>query len=244
MLGLSFQVHLPEPAASTSNNGGIPVDEAGRGIRISSIPTRGRKKTVSTDSNASSIFSTRVNTMTSDSSHTVMERPFSALGHHNEQEHRYLLHSRTHSGASLSRTPIAEVLDEEELERLEWEKLAPLTPRGSLVQAREELAQQQKERSYWNSGSPTTSAALSFLDELPTTPADVGHTVERDLHAIVEESDEEASLRRANSLGNKQSVSSRQSSLRRAATPLNRLDDAGISIIEERSEHGQTASAG
>lgn len=138
---------------------------------------------------------------------------------------------------------MVEELDEEELERLEWEKHPPLTPRGSLVQAREELAQQHRERTYWNSASPT-SPTLACLDERSTTPPDIGHMVERDLHAIVEESDEEASLRRANNLSNRQTVSSRQSSLRRAPTPLNRLDDAGISVIEERSEHGQSASAG
>lgn len=154
-----------------------------------------------------------------------------------------MLHSRTQSGASLVPSPIVEDNDEEELERLEWEKLAPLTPRGSLVQAREELAQQQKERGYWNAGSPTTSNH-TFLDDMPTTPADIGHTVERDLHAIVEVSDEEASLRRANSLSNRPTISSRQSSLRRASTPLNRLEDGTISVIKERSEHGQTASAG
>jgi len=180
---------------------------------------------------------------TSDSSHTVFERPFSALGHNSEQEHRHLLHARTYSGASLGQGPFVEELDEEELERLEWEKLAPLTPRGSLVQAREELALQQKERSYWTTDSRTTST-LCFLEELPTKPADVGHVVERDLHAIVEESDEEASLRRANSLSNRQTMSSRQSSLRRAPTPSNRLDEAGISVLEERSKHGQTGSAG
>lgn len=140
---------------------------------------------------------------------------------------------------------VVQELDEEELERLEWEKHPPLTPRGSLVQAREELALQHKERSYWNSNSPASPTGLYLEEE--EEPAFISPEVggiERDLHAIVEESDEEASLRRANSLSNRQTVSSRQSSLRRAPTPLNRLDDGGISIIEERSEHGQSASTG
>lgn len=153
------------------------------------------------------------------------------------------MHARGHSGTTPPQTPIVEEIDEEERERLDLEKLAPLTPRGSLVQAREELAHQQKQRSYWTSG-PSNHMEDAVLGDVPTSPADIGHAVERDLHAIVEESDEEASLRRANSLSNRQTISSRQSSLRRAPTPLNRREDGTISVIEERSEHGQTASAG
>lgn len=218
------------------------MDDAGRELRVSSIPTR-RKKKVSIDSTASSIFSPG-GTAESSQSTVNVDRPFSALGHHSEQEHRYLLHARNRSGASVESPAVVQEVDEEELERLEWEKHPPLTPRGSLVQAREELALRHKERSYWNPNSPISSTGL-YLEEEEEEPAFISPEVggiERDLHAIVEESDEEASLRRANSLSNRQTVSSRQSSLRRAPTPLNRLDDGGISVIEERSEHGQNAS--
>lgn len=243
---LSFSVHLPARAASAPLAGGIEIDEAGRELRVSSIPTR-RKNKVSADSTASSIFSPNGTTES-----LATERPFSALGHHIDQENRHLSHTRTRSGPSsdiLSHTSGELVIDEEELERLAWEKHPPLTPRGSLVQAREELAQQQKDRLYWNVGEPTSSATYFLGDEVmehSSLPGDAGHNshlIERDLHAIVEESDEEASLRRANSLSNRHTASSRQSSLRRTPTPGTRLDDgAGIPVIEERSEHGQFPS--
>lgn len=50
----------------------------------------------------------------------------------------------------------------------------------------------------------------------------------RALGAISEESEEEASLRRTNSLSNRHTISSRQSSLRRPDTALGRLDESSV----------------
>jgi hypothetical protein len=233
----SFSVHLPRDTVS-SLSVGADGERSMRDPRVSSIPTR-RKKTISNASVASSVFSGHAGT--SDSQHTVLERPFSALGNHNEQEHRRLVRIPGESGA-IPQSAITlqdDVEDDEEQERLEWERHPPVTPRGSLIQAREELAQQRKELSYWDSFGYTNSA----LDSPGVEPT-VGMLEQgRNLHAIFEESDEEASLRRTNSLNNRKSVSSRQSSLRRPHTPMSKLDDAAIHCIEERSEHLQTASA-
>lgn len=107
--------------------------------------------------------------------------------------------------------------DEEE-ERLAWEQSPSLTPRGALTQAREELAQ------YVNGGHGHRQISPSTTLCAPTNLCTIAHSeiliLDRDLDAIVEESEEEASLRRANSLGNRLSMSSRQSSLLRSSTGL------------------------
>lgn len=107
---------------------------------------------------------------------------------------------------------------DEELERLQWESHPPLSPRGRMMQARQELAAQQEEQSYWNA-RPSTSALEEIREE-------------KDLEAIVEESEEVASLRRNNSHSNRQTIASRQSSLRRPNTALGILDETGSEIKE------------
>lgn len=107
--------------------------------------------------------------------------------------------------------------DEEEMERLQWERHPPMSPRGRMMQARQELAQElaaeQEEQSYWN------------IRPIVISAAEQGQ--ENDLDAIAEESEEDASLRRNNSHSNRQTVASRQSSPRRPpSTALGILDES------------------
>lgn len=228
-------------------------------IRVSSIPTR--KMTISTESTASSLFSGNI--WIAESGHTTYKRPFSALGYHSGVPEITQIRKgtvplsldqnrRVNGSIDTEALTVDEGLDDEERERLEWERHPPLTPRGSLVQAREELAyEQQRERSYWNAFNPTASIS-AFLDESESTISPASNDVvlpassfkeSRALGAIVEESDEEASLRRANSLSNKHTISSRQSSIRRPGTALSRIDEPGkVSVLAERPVRFQSES--
>jgi hypothetical protein len=108
--------------------------------------------------------------------------------------------------------------DEDEAERIAWAQHPPLSPRGSLILARQGLSQEYEAASYRNTAPPASNQderqnGNSF--EIPR---------ERILGDIIEESEEEASLRRANS--NRRTMSSRQSSLMRPSSALDRLERA------------------
>ena len=91
-------------------------------------------------------------------------------------------------------------VSKEKADRIAWEQTPPLSPRGSLVQAREDLELSRKQISYWN-------APLRF--EVPRDAEGLeGHNANAyTLEAIREESEDEASLKRANSLSSGRALS-------------------------------------
>lgn len=136
---------------------------------------------------------------------------------------------------------------EDEAERLAWEQIPKISPKGALLQAREELAAQQQQqaqlRSYWNPQSysvplPGDIDSSLDLEEFGVKERNNGPLQLQELSAITEETEDEASLRRGNSLSKRLSLTSsksRQSSLKRPGTAMSlaKLDELHM---EERGE--------
>ena len=161
-------------------------------LRTSSIPMRQKRMLSETGESLRTVFPSRL-------SDDGMSPPGSPSKPLSVGTHQHGQPGATESGH----------LDEEELERLEWERHPPLSPKGRMIQARQEFAVQQEERSYWHSR--------------PAAPSPEGQEDDRELAVIEEESEEEAPLRRSNS--NRQTITSRQSSLRRPNTALGILEE-------------------